>query len=170
MDKKKERKIGLIMAVIISACMGIVTAVMISKNPNAKTPALPIFLLINVVESIIVGVIIALVIPLGKLGQMLAAKCKAVPPSLKFNLLNSIPLTLGNSLIVSAIVSFINIAQAHSQIPADQAPPLFAMWLGNWAPLLIPTTLIGYVLAILISPLVIRFVMGAPAGKPGPRA
>ena len=77
MDKKKERKIGLIMAVFISACMGIVAAVMISKNPNAKTPAFPIFLLINVVESVIVGVIVALVIPLGKLGQMLAAKCKA---------------------------------------------------------------------------------------------
>lgn len=169
MDRKKERKIGIIMAVIISICMGIVAAIVIVNNPNAQTPPFPIFLLLNVVESVIVGVVIALIIPLGKLGQMLASKCKAAPPSLKFNLINSIPLAIGNSVLVSAVVSFINIAKAHSKIPANQAPPLFAMWMGSWAPLLIPSIFISYVIAVLLAPFVVRFVMGAPASQPGPK-
>lgn len=164
--KKQERKIGLIMATIISAVMGIVASVVISKNPNAQTPAFPIFCLINIVESIVVGIIVALVIPLGKLGQGLAKAAKATPPSLKFNLLNSIPLSIGNSVIVSAVVSFVNIAQAHSHIPAEQAPPLVAMWMGSWLPLLIPSVLISYVLAVLVSPLVVGAVRsGGRKGK-----
>ena len=158
MDKRKGRMISICMAVIISVAMGIVAAIVIAKNPNAKTPPLPVSLLLNVVESVIVGVLVALFLPLGRLGQMLAGKCKATPPSLKFNLVNSIPLAIGNSVIVSAIVSFVNIAQAHSKIPAEQAPPLLGMWMGSWAPLLIPSILISYVLAVLLSPLVVKAV------------
>jgi len=157
--KKQERTIGLIMAVIMSIAMGIIAAVVIHNDPKAQTPPFPVFCLINVVESVIVGLLVALLIPLGKLGQALCRKAKAVPPSLKFNLLNSIPLALGNALIVSTVVSFINVAQAHAKIPAEQAPPLFAMWFGSWAPLLLPTTVIGYVLAILVSPIVVKMVM-----------
>lgn len=159
MDKRQERKIGLIMAIIISMAMGLLAAFMIYFGGKAQgLPPLPIFILINLAESIVVGVIVALVIPLGKLGQMLTRKAKAVPPSLKFTLLNSIPMAIGNSVIVSAIVSFVNVAQAHSKIPKEQAPPLVAMWLGSWAPLLIPAILISYVLAVIISPLVVGFV------------
>lgn len=157
--KKQERTIGLIMAVVMSVAMGIVAAVVIHHDPKAQTPPFPVFCLINVVESVIIGLLVALLIPLGKLGQALCRKAKAVPPSLKFNLLNSIPLALGNALIVSTVVSFINVAQAHAKIPAEQAPPLFAMWFGSWAPLLLPTTVIGYVLAILVSPIVVKMVM-----------
>ncbi len=157
--KKQERTIGLIMAVIMSIAMGIIAAVVIHNDPKAQTPPFPIFCLINVVESVIVGLLVALFIPLGKIGQALCRKAKAMPPSLKFNLLNSIPLALGNALIVSTVVSFINVAQAHAKIPAEQAPPLFAMWFGSWAPLLLPTTVIGYVLAVLVSPIVVKMVM-----------
>ncbi len=157
--EKQERTIGLIMAVIMSIAMGIIAAVVIHNDPKAQTPPFPIFCLINVVESVIVGLLVALFIPLGKIGQALCRKAKAMPPSLKFNLLNSIPLALGNALIVSTVVSFINVAQAHAKIPAEQAPPLFAMWFGSWAPLLLPTTVIGYVLAILVSPIVVKMVM-----------
>lgn len=157
--KKQERTIGLIMAVIMSIAMGIIAAVVIHNDPKAQTPPFPIFCLINVVESVIVGLLVALFIPLGKIGQALCRKAKAMPPSLKFNLLNSIPLALGNALIVSTVVSFINVAQAHAKIPAEQAPPLFAMWFGSWAPLLLPTTVIGYVLAILVSPIVVKMAM-----------
>ena len=157
--KKQERTIGLVMAIIMSIAMGIVAAVVIHNDPKAQTPPFPIFCLINVVESIIVGLLVALFIPLGKMGQALCRKAKAVPPSLKFNLLNSIPLAIGNSLIVSTVVSFINIVQAHAKIPAEQAPPLFAMWFGSWAPLLLPSIAISYVLAILVSPIVVKMVM-----------
>ncbi|MBE5863880.1 MAG: hypothetical protein E7295_13655 [Lachnospiraceae bacterium] len=157
--KKQERTIGLVMAVIMSIAMGIVAAVVIYNDPKAQTPPFPIFCLINLVESIIVGLLVALFVPLGKMGQALCKKAKAMPPSLKFNLLNSIPLALGNSLIVSTVVSFINVAQAHAKIPAEQAPPLFAMWFGSWAPLLLPSIVISYVLAILVSPIVVKMVM-----------
>ena len=157
--KKQERTIGLIMAVIMSIAMGIVAAVVIHNDPKAQTPPFPIFCLINVAESVIVGLLAALFVPLGKMGQALCKKAKAMPPSLKFNLLNSIPLAIGNSLIVSTVVSFINVAQAHAKIPAEQAPPLFVMWFGSWAPLLLPSIVISYVLAILVSPIVVKMVM-----------
>lgn len=157
--KKQERTIGLIMAVIMSIAMGIVAAVVIHNDPKAQTPPFPIFCLINVAESVIVGLLVALFVPLGKMGQALCKKAKAMPPSLKFNLLNSIPLAIGNSLIVSTVVSFINVAQAHAKIPAEQAPPLFVMWFGSWAPLLLPSIVISYVLAILVSPIVVKMVM-----------
>ena len=157
--KKQERTIGLVMAVIMSIAMGIVAAVVIYNDPKAQTPPFPIFCIINLVESIIVGLLVALFVPLGKMGQALCKKAKAMPPSLKFNLLNSIPLAIGNSLIVSTVVSFINVAQAHAKIPAEQAPPLFAMWFGSWAPLLLPSIVISYVLAIMVSPIVVKMVM-----------
>ena len=163
--KKQERIIGIVMAIIMSVAMGIVASIFIYLDPKTQTPAFPLFCLINVVESIVVGLIVAFVIPLGKLGQGLAAKAKATPPSLKFNLLNSIPVSLGNSLIVSAVVSFVNVAQAHSKIPAQAAPPLMAMWFGSWAPLLLPSIVISYLLAVLISPLVVKMVMKGK--KPG---
>lgn len=159
MDKKQEKKIGLIMAVIMSVCMGVIASVVIAGNPNANTPSFPVFLLINLVESVIVGILVALIIPLGKMGQAMTRKAKAAPGSLKFNLINSIPMTLGNSLIVSTIISFVNVAQAHSHIPAEQAPPLFVMWFGSWAPLLLPSILISYMIAVVISPIVVKWVM-----------
>ena len=167
--QKKEKQIGLIMAIVISIAMGIVASIVISNDPKAQTPPLPLFCLINVVESIVVGILGALLIPLGKLGQAMAKKAKATPPSLKFSLINSIPLAVGNSVIVSAVVSFVNVAQAHSKIPAEQAPPLMAMWMGSWGPLLVPSIIISYVLAVLLAPVVVRMVMGkgGPMGGPG---
>ncbi len=66
--EKQERTIGLIMAVIMSIAMGIIAAVVIHNDPKAQTPPFPIFCLINVVESVIVGLLVALFIPLGKIG------------------------------------------------------------------------------------------------------
>ncbi|MBO4514333.1 MAG: hypothetical protein J5721_01530 [Lachnospiraceae bacterium] len=156
--KKQEKTIGLIMAVIMSVAMGILASIVIYNDPKTQTPPLPIFCLINIVESVIVGVIVAIFVPLGKLGMALAKKAKAAPPSLKFNLINSIPLAVGNSVIVSAVVSFIGVATAYAKIPADQAPPLLAMWFSSWGPLLIPSIVISYLLAILVAPIVVKAV------------
>ena len=165
MRRKVGRKVHLIMTILMSVAMGIVAAVIIAADPKAQTPPLPVFCLINVVESIVVGILVAFLVPLGKMGQMLASKAKAAPPSLKFNLLNSLPLAIGNSVIVSAVVSFVNVAQAHAKIPEGSAPPLFQMWMGSWAPLLIPSILISYVLAVALAPVVIRFVIPHDGGK-----
>ena len=77
--KKQERTIGLVMAVIMSIAMGIVAAVVIYNDPKAQTPPFPIFCIINLVESIIVGLLVALFVPLGKMGQALCKKAKAMP-------------------------------------------------------------------------------------------
>lgn len=161
--KNKERLINIIMAVIISAVMGLLFAYIARHRalPQAvqAMPPAPVMYITSVVESIIVGVIVALVIPMGKLGRGLAAKFNAAPPSMKFNLLNSIPFAVINAIIVSAICSFISIAQAHSHIPAGQAPPLFIMWIGQWLKLLPLSIIVSYVLAIIIAPLVVKAVL-----------
>ena len=158
--RKKERTIGIIMAVIMSIAMGVIAAVVISGNPNAKTPPFPVFCAINVLESVIVGLFVAYLIPLAKIGRALCERAGAVPPSRKFHLINAIPMAVGNAVIVSGVVSFINVSEAHSSIPAEQAPPLLIMWLSSWLPLLIPGIIAGYVLAIILAPIVSGMVMG----------
>jgi len=157
--KNQERKISLIMAIVMSVAMGILASIVIYYDPKTQTPPFVLFCLLNIVLSVIVGVIVALVIPLGKMGAALAKKAKATPPSMKFSLINSIPLAVGNSVIVSAVVSFLGVAMAYSKIPAGQAPPLLMMWFSSWAPLLVPAIIISYVLAVLIAPLVVGAVM-----------
>ena len=161
--KKQKFMIDLIMTVIMSIAMGLIASFVVFRNPATQTPPFPILCLTNIGESIIVGVVVALIIPLGKIGNALTKKANAKPPSLKYGLINSIPMAVGNSVIISAVVSFVNIAQAHGKMPADQAPPLLIMWFSNWGPLLIPSILISYVLALLIAPVVV-WIVRSPKG------
>ena len=176
--KKKERLVNLIMAVIMSAVMGITFALIARKSSTPQAlqsmPPLPVMLISSLVESIIVGIIVALVIPMGRMGRSLAEKFDATPPSLKFNLINSIPFAVINAVLVSAICSFISIAQSHSHMvksgmPADIVPPLFIMWFGSWIKTLPLSIVVGYVIAIIIAPFVIKAVGlgGPPEGAPG---
>ncbi|MBR1797486.1 MAG: hypothetical protein IJ757_05705 [Clostridiales bacterium] len=170
--KKKELLMGIIMSVIISAVMGALASFLILRsNPQAAqgTPV-PMMYLTNILLSVVVGVIVALVIPLGKLGRGLASKAGANPPSLKFNLLNSLPLSVGNTLIVSLILSLVGVVSARGKMPPEalaQVPPLPVMWLGSWAKLLIPTLVASYVISVVLSPLISRLVgIGGPGGRP----
>ncbi len=165
--RKKERLVGIIMAVIMSAVMGLLFAFVARKGANptmlASMPPAPVMITTSIIESIIVGVIVVLIIPIGKLGRGLAAKFNAFPPSFKFNALNSLPFAVISAVIVSAVCSFISIAQAHAHIPADQAPPLIMMWLGSWLKTLPLSIIVSYVLALIISPFVVRAVgLGGP--------
>ena len=69
---KKEKAMGLIMAIIVSAIMGMIFPIIARKiaGPEALAamPPLAIMIITSVIESIIVGVIVALVIPIGKIG------------------------------------------------------------------------------------------------------
>ena len=165
---RKERLVGIIMSIIISAVMGAVSAALVIKNnPESVryTPAAMIYVS-NIALSIVIGVIIALVIPLGRLGAMLARKANANPPGIKFFLINAIPNSVGNTLIISLILSFAGVLMARMRLPAEalsQLPPFAVMWLGNWIKLLIPTLLISYILSVLLSPLISRL-----AGVKGP--
>ena len=170
--KKKELTISIIMAVVISAAMGALASFLVRKNMNpqalAASPAAAMYIA-NILESIIVGVIIVLLLPFGKWGRALTVKYHAAPPGLKFTALNCLPISLGSAVLVSAIVSFINIAQVHSHIPAGMAPPLMVMWVSQWLGLLPLSIIVSYLMAVIISPFVVQAV-GMPTGGPPPAA
>lgn len=162
---------GLIMSVVISAIMGVIAAFMVIRsNPEmTRLTPVPMIYLTNILMSVIVGVLVALCVPLGKLGRTLAIKANANPPGMKFTLINAIPLAVGNTLIVSLIVSLVGVITARTRIPPEalaNVPPFFVMWLGNWGRLVLPTLVISYVIAVVLSPVVARIV-GMPGKGPG---
>ncbi len=173
--KKKERLVNIIMAIVISAIMGAIFAFITRNNVDPRAlesmPPAPVYYLISILESITVGVILALIIPMGKMGRALAAKAGATPPSMKFTLLNSIPFALINAILISAICSFIGIATSYSHIGDPNKPAMMVMWLGNWVKTLPVSILVSYVLSVLISPFVVQAVGlgGPPTGGDQPR-
>lgn len=172
--RKKERLMGLIMAVVMSTAMGILAAFLVlQSNPQAAGGKPPVITyLINIALSVTVGIVVALVVPLGKIGKTLTMKANAAPPSLKFNLINSIPMAVGNTLIVSIVVSMFGVLMGRMNMPPEVArqTPFIPMWLGSWAKLLLPTLLVSYILSVLLTPLISRAVGlgGPPKGKGGP--
>lgn len=171
--KSRELKMGLIMSVIISAAMGLLSAaIVIATNSDARenTPV-PVLFISNILLSITVGAVVALVFPLGRMARALTTRAGAVPPSRKFMLLNPLPYALVSGFIVSLVASFAGVAmgRAHASDEAlEDMPPFPVMWLGSWAKLLLPTLVVGYILAVIISPVVARKVgIGGPgAGAP----
>lgn len=159
--KKKERLVGIIMAVIMSAVMGLLFAFLALKSANPEAvksmPPAPVIYISNVLEAVIVGLLVTILLPLMKLGRMMCAKFHAEPPSIKFTLINSIPFAVINAVICSAVCSFIGIATSYSHMP-DGKPPLFIMWFANWLRSLPLAIVLGYVLAILISPIVVKAI------------
>ena len=167
--KKKQRTMSLIMTIIISAAMGAIAAyVTLKNNPQAAQSTPPQMMYIsNIVMSIIVGILVALILPLGKWGQGLARKAGANPPSFKFTLLNSLPIAVGNTLIISLIVSFFGVFMGRAKAPAEavaQMPPLPIMWLGSWVGLLLPTLIASYLLSVVLSPVIAEMVGMSSAG------
>ena len=161
--KNKERAMGLVMAIIISIAMGALAAFLVMKgNPEAtKTTPVPVMYISNILLSVVVGIVVALVLPLGKLGRNLAEKAHAKPPAMKFTLINAIPIAVGNTLIISLIVSFFGVFMARSKAPENivkDMPPLPVMWLANWGKLLIPTLVVSYLLSVLLTPIVAKAI------------
>ena len=91
--KKKMFLMGLIMSLIISVAMGLLSSfLLILFNPDiVKSSPVPVIYLLNTLASLITGLIVFFVVPLGKLGAALTVKAGVRPPSLKFTLLNAIP-------------------------------------------------------------------------------
>ncbi len=153
-NKKNKRLIEVIVSVIMSVAMGMVSTTIVCLNPNASTPPFIIFCFLNITESIITGVCVALFIPLGKISDALVRKFKLKNPSLEYNLVYSLPLAIGNAFIVSAVVSFINIAIAYTRLDPTQCPPLLVMWAASWLPLIIPMNIISYIFSVIVYPMV----------------
>ena len=153
-NKKNKRLIEVIVSVIMSVAMGMASTIIVCLNPNANTPPFILFCLLNVTESIITGVCVALFVPLGRLSDALVRKLKLKNPSLEYNLVYSIPLAIGNGLIVSAVVSFINIAIAYTRLDPTQCPPLLVMWASSWIPLITPLNIISYIFSVIVYPMV----------------
>ena len=166
--KKKEKVIDLIMAVVMSLVIGTI-AVFLARRGRSyeELQHMPLagMLISGLIESVVLGLIVVLIFPMGKWGKGLADKVKAHPPGLKFSLINSIPYTLINTIVVGGILSFVNVMRAHAKM-SDPKPPVIMMWLKSQA-LMFPVTLIcSYILAVIIAPIIVRSVMGKP-GRQG---
>ena len=166
--KKKERLMGLIMAIIISAAMGVAATFLVRLfNPQAAKSPLIGMLLMNIGLSVVLGIIISLVLPLGKIGRKLAAAAHAYPPSFKFTLLNSLPISVINSVLIGFLLSGFGIFLARRNIPPQalaNMPPFPVMWIISLLEILVPTTLISYLLSVILSPIVSQMVGIADAG------
>ena len=167
--KQRINAMRLTMTVFMSVMMGI-AATLLSRAgapPQAALPPLMIAMGTNILMSLIVGFIIWLTIPAGKWGRALVARAKAGPGSLKANALNSLPISMVNGLIISAVVSFVNIRGSHAQIPAEFAPSLMVMWSSSWIKMLPVMLVLAFIVAMLISPLIAKWVK--LPGKPPKR-
>ena len=170
---KKERLVGIIMTILISTVMGLVAAFLLIKtNPNAlmASSATQIYVS-NILLSLLLGFVVAFVVPLGRIGNSLARKAGAVPPSIKYILINAIPLAVGNTVIISLPLSFVGVFNARRHLPPEtleHLPPFPIMWLGSWFKLLIPTLIISYILSVILAPIVARIVGVGRPGAGGP--
>ena len=155
--------------------MGVLAAfLVITTNPDSlKVNSAALIYGSNITLSIILGIVIALIIPFGKIGGAMARKAGATPPSMKFILINAIPNSVGNTILISLILSFVGVFTARMKLPPEtlsHLPPFPIMWLGNWAKLLLPSLVVSYILSIILAPIIARIVgiKGPPAGPGGP--
>ena len=173
--RKKSRAMNAVMTALMSAVMGAVASYLTLKtNPQAaaSTPA-PAMYVSNILLSVLLGIVSAAALPFGKWGRGLANKAHAKPSSVRFTLLNSIPLAAGNTAFISLILSFLGVFMARRGIPAEvvaHMPPLLTMWLGSWVTLLTPTLAVSYLLSVLLSPIVSQIVGLSNAGAEVGRA
>ena len=167
--KQRKNLIGLIMTIFMSIVMGVVATLLarsgMPPQALASAPPLPVMMITNVLLSLSVGILAWLIIPAAKAGGALVSKAKARPGSFKATALTSLPISFSNSIIISIIVSFINVRMSHAQIPPAFAPPLGVMWFSSWIKMLPVMLVIAYVTAMLISPLVAR-LLKMPGGPP----
>ena len=172
--KKKEILMGLIMAGLISFAVGVIVAMLIPIISPESTKAQPVAIryVSNILMSVVTSVIVSFIIPFGKMGKNLANKAGVYPPSFIFNLINAIPFSVGNTLIVSLVCSFFGVLMGRSHIPPEylaEMKPFPVMWLGSWSALLLPTLLGSYILAVFLAPLVAKAVgLAGPQGPGGP--
>ena len=160
--KKKERAMGIIMAILISAAMGAIANYLVRNGGGqagasaSQAPAL-ISYATEIGLSILLGLIIALILPLGKLGRNLAKSVNAEPPGFKFTIFNALPISFINTILISLALSAYGVWQARSHADAQtlaHMPPFLVMWLPSWARLLLPTLIASYVIACILSPIV----------------
>lgn len=70
-------------------------------------------------------------------------------------------------MIISLVLSCISMLQAYDRIDMPVKPPFVAMWLGQWVVMLPFTLVAAYVIAAVISPIVVRAVgLRGPQGGP----
>lgn len=169
--KQRRSLVGLIMTLFMSTVMGIVATLIARRGmpPQALATAAPAAAMImsSVLMSVTVGIIVWLLIPSSKWGSMLAAKAKARPGSFKYTALNALPISFINSFVIGIVVSFVNVSKSHAQLPppAKAAQPLFRMWFGSWIKMFPILLVVAFVLALLVSPLIVKWVK-MPQGMP----
>ena len=167
--KRKQVRMSIVMSIIMSSVMGALASfIILSTTSHAFSQSVMMTYLVNIIVGAMIGTVIAITLPIGKLGKDLASRAGATPPSLKFTLLNALPLSLGNTLIIGLLLSGFGVFMGRHNAPAEvvaQMPPFIIMWLMNYAKLLLPTFLISYFLSVILSPVVSKALglLGAAA-------
>ncbi len=159
---KKQKTAIMIILIVLSVVMGIVASIVISLNPRSNTPALPIFMISNIFETVAGAIVISQIIPFDKIAIWVEGKVKAAAPEFKFILVNSAFVTVIGVMTIELIACTINIIMARANIPADQAPPLIMMFITSYLPMLIPSILICYVVSLPVSVLVYKILGVTP--------
>lgn len=167
--KRKQVRMSIVMSIIMSSVMGALASfIILSTTSHAFSQSVMMTYLVNIIVGAMIGTVIAITLPIGKLGKDLASRAGATPPSLKFTLLNALPLAFGNTLIIGLLLSGFGVFMGRHNAPAEvvaQMPPFIIMWLMNYAKLLLPTFLISYFLSVILSPVVSKALglLGAAA-------
>ncbi|MBQ1492350.1 MAG: hypothetical protein IIZ39_10360, partial [Blautia sp.] len=120
----------------------------------------------HILLAVILGVIIAKTLPFGKMGRGMAAKSGAKGGSFKFNLLNAIPLALGNTLIISLILSLFGtwLMRMGAVDATTQMPSFLIVWLESFGKLFILGSIASYLVIVLFSPVVSDMIGFSTAG------
>ncbi|MCI9080625.1 MAG: DUF2798 domain-containing protein [Lachnospiraceae bacterium] len=133
---------GVLMNFWLSLFNGIVvSATMMYVNTGI---ILPVALIVSSLEAFIVSFITGLLIPAAPLGAKLAEdKLKALPGSIKYNLISNIPVCITMAVILSLVFALINVGFQSS---------MFMAWIGS-----IPIAFIAsYITSVVLTPVVVK--------------
>jgi len=96
---------------------------------------------VTFIEAFVISYVVALIIPVNKIGGGFAGWFKAEPETMKFNLLSNIPITLILVMILSFTLTAINVGFV---------PNFLMAWLSA-----VPVSMVAvYVVSVIITPIV----------------
>lgn len=130
---------GLVAGFFFSFIVSLVLAFVMTYVTTGGISLMPVVMIF--IEAFVISYVVALIIPVNKIGGGFASRFKAEPETMKFNLLSNIPITLILVTILSFSLTAINVGFV----------PIFLMaWLST-----LPVSMVAvYMVSIIITPMV----------------
>lgn len=130
---------GLVAGFFFSFIVSLALAFIMTYVTTGGITLMPVVM--TFIEAFVISYIAALIIPVNKIGGGFAARFKAEPETMKFNLLSNIPITLILVLILSFSLTALNVGFISVFLMA---------WLST-----VPVSMVAvYVVSVIITPLV----------------